>query len=1075
MPQAVVALSKDWDDDPTSNHHVLRELARTRRVLWLNSVAARSPDLSDGRDLRRAARKLREFARGPVNVENDLWVFTPLVVPLPHIGAVQRLNGRVMRATLRFLRARLGLAKFQLWTFLPNAAPYLGVGESLSVYYCVDEHSLFSSLDTAQTVAAERDLLERVDLVFAINEPLADLKRAVNPETHLALHGVDHARFAAALDPQTRAPDDVARLPHPVLGFYGALQDWVDLDLLAEIARLRPDWSIVLIGQEQSDTSAVRGLPNVHLLGRRRHDELPAYCSAFDVALIPYRISEQLAFRNPIKLREYLSAGLPVVSTPIPEIHRYERWCATADDPAAFVQSVAVALAEDTQERRAGRSRAMQDETWAARVAEIDRTVTAVTRRPQAPETGRKRDMTEQSTTQARFRAGMVGAGNICEFHVAAVQALPDVELVGVTDLDASRAERAAAEWGTTAYASTQALVEAGANVIHVLTPPHTHAAVALEALELGCHVLVEKPLADSPEDARRIGEVARAKGLVATVDHSLLYDPQVMIALDRVRAGALGDIVAVDIFQSSEYPPYEGGPLPPQYRDAAYPWRDIGVHCMYLIQELLGPVEGVEAEWSSLGGDRNLAYDEWRALVRCERGLGQFHLSWNVRPQQSQIIIQGTRGVTRVDLFAMFQGRRAATPLPKAAERVLNAYKESLRPLVEVPSSVLKFVRKEIQPFQGLRNLVGDFYARLAAGDPPPVSIEDAAVTVEWIEKVARAAEAEHSQRLSGYASPPETTEFLVTGASGSLGSAVVERLLGDGRQVRALVRRIPDHPTAGVDYVIGNLGDPEAIERAVGGAERIIHAGAAMSGGWPEHLGSTVVGTRNVIEAARRHGVRQMVYISSMSVVDMAGAAAGDGPVSEATPLEPRAEERGAYTQAKLQAEVEVTAAAQAGLPCVILRPGVIFGGGIPLMNGSVARRAGGRWVVLGDGRLVLPLVYMDDVVDAIVAAVERNLVAGEVIQLIDREQLTQSEVLAAVNGDAKPLRVPRPVAFGLGKLSEYPLGALGRPSPLAVYRLKSALARLTYESHRGEQLLGWEPRVGVREGIRRETHPA
>jgi glycosyltransferase involved in cell wall biosynthesis len=377
MRAAIIALSKDWDDDPTSNHHVLRELARTRRVLWLNSVAARSPDLSSGRDLIRAARKLREFARGPVKVADDLWVFTPLVVPFPHLAPVRRLNARIVRATVRALRARLGIGDFQLWTFLPNAAPYLGMpAQTLSVYYCVDEHALFSSLDGDQTAAAEGDLLEKVDVVFATNEPLAERKRTVNPETHVALHGVDHARFATALDPATRVPADVAALPHPMLGFYGALQDWVDLDLVADVARLRPDWSIVLIGDEQSDTSAVAGIPNVHVLGRRRNDELPAYCKAFDVGLIPYRVSQQLPFRNPIKLREYLAAGLPVVSTPIPDVRRYERWCSIAETAAGFVQSVEQLLRRDSPELRRERSRAMMAETWSARVAEIDRVVT---------------------------------------------------------------------------------------------------------------------------------------------------------------------------------------------------------------------------------------------------------------------------------------------------------------------------------------------------------------------------------------------------------------------------------------------------------------------------------------------------------------------------------------------------------------------------------------------------------------------------------------------------------------------------------------------------------------------------
>jgi nucleoside-diphosphate-sugar epimerase len=152
------------------------------------------------------------------------------------------------------------------------------------------------------------------------------------------------------------------------------------------------------------------------------------------------------------------------------------------------------------------------------------------------------------------------------------------------------------------------------------------------------------------------------------------------------------------------------------------------------------------------------------------------------------------------------------------------------------------------------------------------------------------------------------------------------------------------------------------------------------------------------------------------------------------------------------------------------VILRPGQIFGGGIPLINGAVARRPSARWLVLGDGKLELPLVYIDDVVDAIVAAVGRRLVGGEIIQIVDPDRLTQDDVLALAGGERPIVKVPRSIVFALGKLSEYPLGALGRQSPVAMYRLKSALARLHYESDRAVELLGWTPRVGVREGIRR-----
>ncbi len=214
MASPIVAFAKDWHDTPTSNHHVLRELAKTRRVLWLNSVATRTPKLSSGRDLGRILRKLREFVRGPRNVENDLWVFTPLVLPLPHSAPARRLNRWILRATIRGLRARLRMGDFQLWTFLPNVADYVGtLGESLAVYYCVDEWSMFSYIDTRGTVGAERALLERVDCVFAINEALAQRKRELNPETHVASHGVDQHLFARALDPATRSPPTSPRFP----------------------------------------------------------------------------------------------------------------------------------------------------------------------------------------------------------------------------------------------------------------------------------------------------------------------------------------------------------------------------------------------------------------------------------------------------------------------------------------------------------------------------------------------------------------------------------------------------------------------------------------------------------------------------------------------------------------------------------------------------------------------------------------------------------------------------------------------------------------------------------------------
>ena len=378
----IIAFSKDWRSDHTSNHHVLRGLAKTRRVLWLNSIATRTPKLGSARDLGTIRRKLGEFARGAANVENDLWVATPLVLPLPHSAAARAMNRWLLYGFVRLVRRQLGIDRFHLWTFLPNVADYIGtMGEDLAVYYCVDEWSMFSYLDREATVAAERRLLDRVDAVFAINHALADAKRAACRDTFVSPHGVDHALFARALDPATELPEDLAEIRGPRIGFYGTLREWVDLELIVHVARAHPEWSIVLIGQQLSDMSLLRGLANVHLLGQRRHDELPAYCKGFDVGIIPYRVDERMQFVNPLKLREYLSAGLPVVSTNVPEVARFAPLCHVASDHGGFVAAIERALGDTAPAARAARSDAMLGETWTARLDDVTRHLDRVVER----------------------------------------------------------------------------------------------------------------------------------------------------------------------------------------------------------------------------------------------------------------------------------------------------------------------------------------------------------------------------------------------------------------------------------------------------------------------------------------------------------------------------------------------------------------------------------------------------------------------------------------------------------------------------------------------------------------------
>lgn len=377
--ESIICFAKDWSEDPTSNNHVMREISRGNKVLWLNSIATRTPSLASGRDVKKILRKLAGFFKGADKVTDNLWVYTPVVLPFPHSSVARKINQRILRMTLTSLRRKMGMKDFQLWTFLPNVAEYVGkLGESMVVYYCVDDWAGFSYVDGEKIAAAERALCEKADVVFGVTQRLVDKRLPWNLETHLAPHGVDHALFASAMDGRLKVPDDIAALPKPVIGFYGTLQDWVDQDLIVYLAKRHPEWAIALIGNPLTDTTKLAGQENIHIMGRRKHPELPAYCKGFDVGIIPYVVNERMLTVNPIKLREYLSAGLPVVSTSFPEVCRYSKYICVADNYEEFERGIVNALETDTPGARAMRSDAMRGETWEARVADIGKAVMRV-------------------------------------------------------------------------------------------------------------------------------------------------------------------------------------------------------------------------------------------------------------------------------------------------------------------------------------------------------------------------------------------------------------------------------------------------------------------------------------------------------------------------------------------------------------------------------------------------------------------------------------------------------------------------------------------------------------------------
>ncbi len=673
-----------------------------------------------------------------------------------------------------------------------------------------------------------------------------------------------------------------------------------------------------------------------------------------------------------------------------------------------------------------------------------------------------------------RVKVGLVGAGYVSTYHARALRSLPYVEIVGIADLAEDRAAAIAEQFHIPkVYPSLQAMAEAQPKVIHILTPPGSHAPLALQALDMGCHVFVEKPMAETVADCDRMIASAREKGLVLSVNHSARMDPIVLQALDMIRNGACGQIHAVDFFRSSDYQAYSGGPsIPPHFRNGSYPFQDLGVHGLYLLEAFLGPIRHADTRYYASGtGDANLVFDEWRTLVETDRGTGSMYISWNVRPIQNELVIHGTKGVMHVDCYLQVITLRKTYPAPKPVQRILGAGFNALHMLAKVSINTVRFATGRLKPSPGIHVSVLKFHEALHDGKAPPVPAEEGRRVIVLLEEVSRHAD-EDKRAYLAEPNPRLRPRILVTGANGFLGRALVNRLRAEtGEPLRLLVRRPPPSPAPDdLQLVYGDLGNPAVVDHAMEGIEIVFHVGAAMKGGNFEYQSGTIWGTRNVIDACERHRVRRLVYVSSLSVLDHAGHRPGV-VVNESAPYEPYPEQRGLYTQTKLEAEKTVRdAAAAQRIHAVILRPGQIYGPGAEKIPPSGTINIAGRWLVVGSGNHHVPLVYVDNVVDALMLAATADLPNGSVFQLVDPQGITQRAYVNYARR-TRPVRasyVPPWILKVAGVGVELLGKVLKRAVPLTPYRVKSITPLWPCDCTAAHTILGWRPRVSIQEGM-------
>ena len=373
--QNIVCFANDWESDPTSKHQVMKILARSNRVLWINSIGLRRPGAT-AQDASRIAAKIKKFWHGPVSITPHLHVLTPLAIPFHDVPGVPTANAWLLSRYIRHHIRRLGMDRFQMWTFMPTTAPLVPyLRPDKLIYYCVDEWSAFTFLNSQLMEQMEHSLIRQSDVVIASAEKLYATKRHLNPETHLVSHGVDSEHFATGQAASTQVAVELRNVTRPVIGFWGLIGEWIDLELIRYVAERHPDWSVALIGKADVSCACLQDLPNVHLIGSRSYESLPGFAKGFTAAILPFKVNRLTENVNPIKLREYLAAGLPVVSTALPEVKQYDAVVRIGHNRDEFVAQLEAAVLDTSPSAVRKRMDAVSHESWEARVEHISRLI----------------------------------------------------------------------------------------------------------------------------------------------------------------------------------------------------------------------------------------------------------------------------------------------------------------------------------------------------------------------------------------------------------------------------------------------------------------------------------------------------------------------------------------------------------------------------------------------------------------------------------------------------------------------------------------------------------------------------
>ncbi len=351
--KAILLLSTaDWGNPFwTNKQHVAVELAKLGyKVLYVDSLGLRAPSLNKS-DLSRIFRRLLKGLLPPVKKRDNLWVWSPIVIPFQKYRPVRSFNKILLTFFSHLFMFFLGFKKPLVWTYNPITLDVFHINkDSIVVYHCVDDIKAQPGMPYNEIKAAEARLVKRADYVFVTSNKLYEKNCALTDHIYMFSNVADYNHFSKALSDSIELPGDTGMVDGSVIGFIGAISGYKqDFKLLEYIAINKPEWQIILIGKvgegdPDTNVKPLKNLDNVLFLGPRPYSQLPAYIKSFDVAIIPAALNEYTHAMFPMKFFEYLAAGKRIVSTAIDSLKSYADYCEIAHSHDDFIRKIEMVL-----------------------------------------------------------------------------------------------------------------------------------------------------------------------------------------------------------------------------------------------------------------------------------------------------------------------------------------------------------------------------------------------------------------------------------------------------------------------------------------------------------------------------------------------------------------------------------------------------------------------------------------------------------------------------------------------------------------------------------------------------------